>query len=95
MILKRPIQLIMEIERILKEKGLSKAALANMIGAQRQNINNLLTNPKLSTLEKIADALDVPVWQLLTPELEINGKEDETKITCPNCGKAINIKVEK
>lgn len=95
MILKRPIQLIMEIERILKEKGLSKAALANMIGAQRQNINNLLTNPKLSTLEKIADALNVPVWQLLTPELEINGKEDEAKITCPNCGKAINIKVEK
>lgn len=85
----------MEIERILKEKGLSKAALANMIGAQRQNINNLLTNPKLSTLEKIADALELPVWQLLTPELETNGKDDEAKIVCPNCGKTINIKVEK
>ena len=85
----------MEIENILKQKGLTKTALAEMLDIKKQSINGLLKNPTLTTLERIAAALNVPVWQLLTPELEANGNNDEAKIVCPNCGKSINIKVEK
>ena len=42
----------MNVEELLKEKGLSKAAFADMIGAKRQNINSLLKNPTLESIEK-------------------------------------------
>lgn len=84
----------MEIENILKEKGMTKTALAELLDIKKQSINGLLKNPTLATLEKIANALNVPLWQLFTPSLDVTGSDDEAKITCPNCGKTISIKVE-
>lgn len=57
------------IESILKEKGLTKAAFADLMGTSRQNVNSLLKNPTREKLEAIARALGVPVWQLFaSPE---------------------------
>lgn len=57
------------IEEILRERGLSKAAFAELMGTSRQNVNSLLKNPTRSKLEEIAKALDVPLWQLfVSPE---------------------------
>ena len=50
--------------------------------------------PSYTTLEKIADALDVEIWELLVSKDEIVGKIDGFSLTCPHCGKNINIKVE-
>lgn len=80
----------MLLDNILEEKRISKAALASMIGAQRQNINSLLTNPKLSTLEKVASALDIPMWQLFATKEEIEGISPHTAL-CPHCNKPIKL----
>lgn len=57
------------IESILKEKGLTKAAFADLMHTSRQNVNSLLRNPTREKLEEIAVALNVPVWQLFaSPE---------------------------
>lgn len=57
------------IESILKEKGLTKAAFADLMGTSRQNVNSLLKNPTREKLESIAQALNVPLWQLFaSPE---------------------------
>lgn len=61
------------IESILKEKGLTKAAFADLMGTSRQNVNSLLKNPTREKLEAIAQALDVPVWQLFASPEEIAG----------------------
>lgn len=50
--------------------------------------------PSYTTLEKIADALDVEIWELLVSKDEIVGKKDGLSLTCPHCGKNVNIKVE-
>ena len=77
----------MNIEALLKEKGLNKSDFARMIGVNRQNINALLTNPTLSTLERMSNALDVPMWQLFATREEVVGEEqDNNSITCPKCG---------
>lgn len=83
----------MNVEELLKEKGLSKAAFADMIGAKRQNINSLLKNPTLESIEKFAKALDVETWQLFTSKEEIIEKEKNT-ITCPKCGAKFELKEE-
>jgi transcriptional regulator with XRE-family HTH domain len=81
----------MNVEELLKKRGLSKAAFADMIGAKRQNINSLLKNPTLESIEKFAKALDVETWELFASKEEII-KEDENVITCPICGTKIEFK---
>lgn len=61
------------IEEILRERGLSKAAFAELMGTSRQNVNSLLKNPTRSKLEEIAKALDVPLWQLFVSPDELTG----------------------
>ena len=83
----------MNIEELLKEKGLSKAAFAEMIGVKRQNINSLLKNPTLESLERMAKTLDVQTWELFASKDEIMEKEKNC-ITCPRCGARFELKEE-
>ena len=46
-----------------------------------------------TTLEKIATALDVPMWQLFASPSEVQ-KENDGGYKCPNCGYPLKIKVE-
>ena len=57
-------------------------------GALSQSIKDG-ANPNLQTLTKIALALNVPVSELFEQP-----KKDNLSITCPHCGKDIEIKVE-
>ncbi|WP_455586702.1 helix-turn-helix domain-containing protein [Bacteroides sp.] len=51
-----------------------------------QHING---NPSVEVLERIASALDVPVTELFE-----HPKNNSISLTCPHCGKNINIKAE-
>lgn len=84
----------MILDNLLEERKISKAALANMIGAQRQNINSLLSNPKLSTLEKVANALDIPMWRLFASESEVQKESGGNTIRCPKCNHEFKVKLE-
>lgn len=86
----------MRIKELLKEKGLTQQELANMVGVSYQSMKQTLNAPSVttSTLEKIATALNVPMWQLFASPDEANPKKDALTLNCPHCGKEINIKVE-
>lgn len=43
---------------------------------------------------KIATALNVPMWQLFASPEEVQPKKDGFSLTCPHCGKSIKIKVD-
>lgn len=80
----------MRVKAILKDKQLTLNDLAQKLGVSRQalylQINN---NPRISTLQRIADALGVPVGQLFdqTPA----DTADHNTITCPHCGAKLEI----
>lgn len=67
------------IEEILKERGLTKKAFGDLIGTSKQNVNALLKNPTLNKLETIANALEIPIWQLFASPNELSeNKSDST-----------------
>lgn len=78
------------IKDIMVEKGVSSVSLASMIGVSKVTVSNLINNktmPSVETLENIANALDVPMWQLFASKEEVQGEPaDSNTITCPKCG---------
>lgn len=60
----------LRIKSICEAKGVKVADIADKIGMSRPNLYNIVNgklNPPINTLEKIAAALGVELWQLFTP----------------------------
>ena len=75
---------------VLKEKGITQRQLASMTGITQAAISQIATgtsDPSMSTLVKIANALDIPLRDLFS------GK-DENVIICPHCGGKIRLSKE-
>ncbi len=86
----------MRIKELLKEKGLTQQELADKVGVSYQSMKQTLNAPSVttSTLEKIATALNVPMWQLFASPKEIQPQSDGASITCPNCGKEFEVELK-
>lgn len=86
----------MRIKEVLKEKSCTQQMLADKMSVSLSAVKQMVSAESLttSTLEKIAAALDVPMWQLFASPDEVTPKKDGMTITCPHCGKEINIKIE-
>lgn len=88
------------IETLLKEKGITKVRLAELLGTTKQNLHSIIRNPKQSTLRAIADALGVPVWQLFATAEEVREQCTDLAVSagnianCPHCGKPIAIDIK-
>jgi transcriptional regulator with XRE-family HTH domain len=80
----------LRIKEVIKEKGLTIQQVANQMGINRVGLSNHINgNPSVEVLQRIADAIGVSVSELFDKPAK-----DEVKISCPHCGKDINIKVE-
>lgn len=82
----------LRIKEVLKEKKMTVVSLASSVGMAQPSMSNIVngkSTPSLETLEKIANALDVDITELFDQP-----KKSALAITCPHCGKSINIKVE-
>lgn len=80
----------LRIKEICKEQGIMMRDLAEKINITEVGLSKSLNgNPTIGRLKEIADALNVPFTDLFDQPTK-----DTTSITCPNCGKSINIKVE-
>lgn len=59
---------MLRVAELCKEKGITQQALAKKLGIQYQSLYAALNgNPKMDTLEKIAEALNVSVVELFAP----------------------------
>lgn len=67
----------MRIKELLKEKGITQQELSDILGVSYQSIKQTLNAPSVttSTLEKIATALNVPLWQLFASHDDVKGEE--------------------
>lgn len=80
----------LRIKDICREKGITLNTLAERIGVSQPSISGLATGkqkPSFDTLEKLAQALDVPVSALFEEHQEGNA-------VCPHCGKRLTVKIE-
>lgn len=77
----------LRLKEILSEQGKTAVWLSKEIGVTDVNTRNIVNGvikPKLDTLEKIASALEVPMWQLFASPEEVRN-DDKDIIECPKC----------
>ncbi len=85
------------IKEILSEKGMTAKELAVIVGVSSVSLYNIINGKQeasANTLNTIAQSLEVPFWQLFVSPEEVQPKKDGFSLTCPHCGKDINLKVE-
>ena len=84
----------MRIKEVLKEKGCTQQMLADRMNVSLSAVRQMVSTESLttSTLKRVAAALDVPMWQLFASSQEV--QETKNTITCPHCGKPIELKVK-
>ena len=79
---------MLRIKEILKQKGLTIQDLANILGISRQALGKQIQGKMLlETAERIATALNVPMWQLFAApeEVQANPESNCARIICPHC----------
>ena len=77
------------IKELIKEKGYTLEAFSQKLGITRQSLGNTLQSPSYPSLERIADALGVELWELFTSWEDIKEKKEYSEsniIRCPACG---------
>lgn len=85
------------IKELIKKKGYTQQEFADLLGMSRVGLAQIVNGkPSYPTLEKIAIALNVPMWQLFATPEEVQEKpqSDVISITCPHCKKQIEIDIK-
>ena len=75
-----------KIKELCQSKGITQKELAGKLGISDIILNQTLRGkyPQLQTLERIANALDVPISELFDrPATDV--------INCPNCGALLTL----
>lgn len=81
------------IKEILKEKGMTVNQLADMLNISRQALSKQIQGKMLvETAQRIADALDVPMWQLFASPNDI--QKTDSSLVCPKCGTPLELKIK-
>ena len=84
----------MRIKEILKEKGITLSLLADTMGVSRQALSRQVAGKLLvEKAEEIANALNVPMWQLFASSEEV--QKGNNNIVCPHCGNPIKVTIIK
>lgn len=85
----------MRVKEVLSKYNVTQIELAERLGINRVSVSRLLSDKndmRISTLQKIANAIGCNVCELLSEVPQQARKdEDETVITCPYCGERIPI----
>lgn len=89
----------LRIKEICKEKGITLETLAKKLGILRTSLAQAMSRDSFSTkkLGEIADALDVPVWQLFVSADEVVSSHTVNShdgCVCPKCGARLRLSVE-
>ena len=75
----------LRVKEVCKEKGVTVTSIAEHLGIKQESLSRAINgNPTIETLEKIANALNVPISELFEqPGTDV--------INCPYCGGKIKV----
>ena len=80
------------IEQVIASRGLAKGAVAEKMGKQKQNINSLLTDPRWSIIEAVADAIGITPQELLFGSTQQQQPTQSPGVfVCPHCGAGVSF----
>ena len=87
------------LKTLIRQSGMSQVELAERLGMSKVGINKIIstTQPRFSTMEKIAEILNVPLWKLYLTDDEIFKIQKEATrpamdgFVCPKCGTQLKI----
>ena len=94
----RPKNSICRLRDIMDSKEMKSVELANRLGVTKQTISNMLNGrvmPSLETINKIAEILQVPMWQIFADPNEVRNTQPSQgalTIKCDKCGNIIKVK---
>ena len=82
----------LRIKEVIKEENLSVQEVADRMGISRVGLSQHLNgNPSAEVLERIAQAMNVPVWRFFYTIDEIV-EQEKNLIRCPKCGARFELK---
>lgn len=80
----------LNIKKAIKEHGLEVREVARRMDITPTGLSQHINgNPSVEVLQRIADAIDCDISELFEQP-----KTNTVSLTCPHCGKNINIKAE-
>lgn len=80
------------IKDVIKEKGLTINELSEKLGISRVTLSSQINGTaNIASYEKIAAALNVPMWQLFASGDDVKPENERNTITCPCCGKKFKM----
>ena len=84
-----------KIKQVLKSKGITYAELASKMGLSEQSIKQTINRSSVSTstLQRIADVIEVPAWTLIDNAPD-QPSSNNANIVCPHCGKPITVELK-
>lgn len=88
----------LRIKEIMEEKGITSAAIAQMVGIHKVSVSNIINGkqqPAFDTLLKFAEVLNVRVGELFDDFISKAPIQSTPILICPHCGKPIDIVVQK
>ena len=85
----------MRIKELLKEKHYTQQELADKMNVILSAVRQMVAAESLTTatLEKIATALNVPMWQLFASPEEVQLPSNDHSVKCPHCGSEFPVSV--
>ena len=83
----------MRIKDVLKEKGLTQPELAEKLGVSLSAVKQMVAADSVTTatLEKIAAAVGVPVWQFFISPDDLAKEIGGNTFCCLHCGGHLKI----
>lgn len=82
----------MDLKKNIRAYGFTLEQIGERLGISQQAVSQAINgNPSLSRLKQIADAVGVPLSELVADEPHL---EREPQMRCPYCGHELTVKVE-
>lgn len=81
---------MIDLEVLIKDKGITKVELAERLGIARPSLYSILNgNPTVATLERVAEVIGCEMADFFPRETVLS----TSVLTCPHCGKKISLHV--
>lgn len=81
----------LRLKEVIAEKGVTITEIAEKSGIEKGNVSTYVNGrrqPTIETLEKLADAIGVPITEFF----EKKQKKGDNEFKCPNCGTRLEVK---